>query len=148
MATVANRLKLEKLRDIQRCHISRFEIPDVPATLLSTVYSLDVAVREGTIQVLRVASVSGADYTVSFRVRESAGNYTVDEVLRIENITTTGYQEANLGVTYSNEDEVDNPVPNTPFLGELPILYLQVENNHPSINTGVITIELVIESGD
>lgn len=148
MATPAVRLKFEKLRDVQRCMISRFTIPDTAALTLSPVYSLDVGTREGKIQILRVASVSGADYTVSFRVRDAAANFTVDEVLRVEGITTTGYQEANLGVIYSNEDEVDNPDPDTHFLGEIPLLYLQIENVHPAINTGVVTIELVIEAGD
>lgn len=152
MATVATRLNFEKLRDVRRCHISRFSIPDIPTSTVSDVFSLDVGVREGTIQNVRVASVSGIDYTVSFRVIEGATlpsmNFTVDEVLRVEDIDGTGYQEANLGIVYSNNDEFDNPVPNTQHLGEITLLYLCVTNNSGVANTGLITIELVIESGD
>ena len=152
MATVATRLKLETLRDVRRCHISRFTIPSIPISTSSDIFSLDVGVREGTIQNIRVAAVSGVDYTVSFRVIEGASlpsmDYTVDEVLRIENIDGDGYQETNLGIIYTNNDEIENPVPNTPTLGELTLLYLQVTNNDGVAATGAITIELVIESGD
>ena len=163
MATVAPRVKLEKVRDVQRSHISRFQIPQVTTADTSPVYSLDVGVREGRLQVVRIASVSGVDYTVSIRNIEGASlptmNFTVHEILRVENIDDTGYSETNLGIVYSNDDEIEMPVnvdiidiphptPVQYAKGELPLLYCQIFNNDSVANTGDIFIELVIESGD
>jgi hypothetical protein len=143
MAVDATRIKLETLRDVLRCHISRFEIPSTPAMTISTLYRLNTGVREGTLTLCRVASVSGVDYTASFRVHEFADEFTVDEILRIENITDRGYQEANLGIVYSNEEErlaAD--------MIEKTNLFLQITNHDSVANTGIVTVELSIESAD
>ena len=162
MATVAPRVKLEVLRDVQRSTISRFLIPQVAASDTSPVYSLDVGAREGHLEVVRVASVSGNDYTVSLRNIEGASlptmDFTIHEILRVENIDTTGYHETKLGITFSNDDEIEMPInvviediehPTAEQYakGELPLLYLQITNNDGVAHTGQITIELVIESG-
>ena len=152
MATAATRLKLETLRSSRRYHISRFEIPSVAADDTSEVYSLDVGVREGVLELLRIASVSGEDYDISLRNIEGATlpsmAYTVNEIYREEAIGSTGFQGRKLGIIYSNDGEIEDPVPNTPHLGEETLLYLQVVNNHATTATGTITIECVIASGD
>lgn len=148
MATEATRIKLEELRDINRSIVSRFTIPSVNGSATSVVYSLDVGTREGKIQLVRIASESGANYTVSFKTYEMADDYSVDNILRIENINTMGYQEADLNISYSNEDETQNPDPDDVYFGgELDLLYVQVTNIDGSA-TGEITVELVIEAQD
>ena len=147
MATEAVRDKLETLRDVNRSHISRFTIPSVGATTSSAVYSLDTAVREGKIQTIRVSSDSGSDFDVIFKAIESAGDFSVDEVYRIEGVDDEGVKLFNLGIHYSNDDEFANPDDEDVFGGELDILYVQIKND-AGTPTGDIQIELVIESGD
>lgn len=149
MATEATRLKFEVLREINRPRITRFSIPSVAPATTSVVYSLNVETHEGKIQVLRVSSDTGVNYTVSFRTHETAGDYSVDEILRVEQIDEKGYQEVNLGISYSNEDDEVNPDTSVPFYeGELPVLYLKVTNDDGLAATGTIIVELVIESQD
>jgi len=151
MATEATRLKLELIRDVNRSHISRFTIPSISNGNMSPVYSLDVGTRKGHIQVFRISSETGTDFTVSLKVIEAGEDYSVDEILRVEGITATGYQATNLGIAYSNEDEVANPDPNDLYFGgELPLLYLQISNVGDSLSTetGNVLVELVIEAGD
>ena len=147
MATEATRDKLEQLRDVNRSHISRFTIPSVGATTTSVVYSLDTGVREGKIQTIRVSSASGSDFDVIFKAIEAATDFSVDEVYRIEGIDATGVKLFNLGIHYSNDDEIANPDEDDVYGGELDILYVQIKNDAGSA-TGEIKIELVIESGD
>ncbi len=154
MATPATRLKFEVLRTIQRHTISRFTIPSVPAASSSIVYSLDVAIAEGILQGFRVHCATGTDYTIAVRATEIGADYSVFEILRVEEIDTKGYQEMLLGIAYSNDDNVDI----TPNLeseivdsqnwisaaNENKLLYFQV-HNIGATPTGVLTFELVIE---
>ncbi len=154
MATPATRLKLEILRTIQRHTISRFTIPSVPAASSSIVYSLDVGITEGILQGFRVHCPTGTDYTVAIRSIEIGTDYSVFEILRVEEIDLVGYQEMILGIAYSNDDNTDI----TPDLesetvdtqnwishpNETKLLYLQI-HNIGATPTGVVTLELIIE---
>lgn len=157
MAIVASRLKLETLRTIQRHTISRFTVPSVPATTSSPIYSIDCGVREGILQLFRVFAPTGTNYTIAVRVIETALDYSVYEVLRVETIDLKGYQEANLGVVYSNDEETNIPpelhttleeAHNVPSPNaEKTLLYFQI-HNLGGTPTGIVVFELVIESAD
>lgn len=154
MATPATRLKLEVLRTIQRHTISRFTIPSVPAMTSSIVYSLDVAVAEGILQGFRIHCPTGTDYTACVRSIEIGADYSVFEILRVEEIDTVGYQEMLLDISYSNDDDIDiTPDLETETVDtqnwissktEKKLLYFQI-HNIGATPTGTVTFELIIQ---
>lgn len=136
MATPIFPLKNERLRDIQRVRITRFIIPTVGAMTLSIVYSIDTTIKEGILQGVRISADPGNDFTLMVRSKEDGNSFSVDEILRIEDISRH-YQEMNLQIVFSNDDDP-----------EATNLYVQVENFDSGANTGNITVEFLIEAHD
>jgi len=137
MATPAQILKNERLRDIEKIRITRALIPTAGAASTSVVYSIDTDVKEGILQGVRISANPGNDFTISTRCEEPGTDFEVTEILRIENIERH-YSEMDLNIIYSNDDEPD----------ELTQLYVQVTNHDSGANTGDITIEFLIEAHD
>lgn len=136
MATPITPTKNEKLRDVERMRITRFDVPSVGASTLSIVYSIDTTVKEGIIQGVRLSADPGNDFDFMVRAEEGGDPFSVDEVLRIESVSRH-YQEMNLGIIYSNDDDPESTN-----------IYVQVENHDSGANTGTITAELLIEAHD
>jgi hypothetical protein len=130
----ATRIKVEKLRTVEKLQLCRYTFPTVLGSTTSDIIRMDVDNREGEIKGFRVSCASTL-FDVHVYAKSTTVLNSVDEILRVINMDTY-YQEMDLGIFYSNDDvpESDN-------------LYLVLEEKSGS-PTGTVTVEFILSVMD
>lgn len=135
----ATQLKIERLRHIENIHFARLSFPSVAGSTTSDIFRCPIAIREGEIKGFRVACDS-PDYDIHVYANEDAILHSVDEILRVIDIDRQ-YQEMNLGIYYSNNDEFSAPAKEQDYL------YVVVEEKDGT-PTGTVTVEFIVSVAD
>ena len=110
-----------------------FTIPSIPAGGVSDEYSLPLDVLGGSIHGLRVVAPLSGDFDFSLRNKAGSSPPSVNEILKVIDVTDGDYSAYGLGIPFRNADS-----PQTQNL------YARVTNTDVS-ETGPVEISLQIQ---
>lgn len=104
-ATLAELLRLDWLRDSKRTSVSSFLCATDSAGALAALWELPVAVKQGFIDTIRVASESPASFSFHIYSKEDGSANTINDLVHVISISQY-FSESNLNIPFLNKDTV------------------------------------------